>query len=309
MKFFKSYFLAAIISCAAIAESFADEQLFGYLQGAETIPQGGKQVYQWVTHRQQRSQGKFSAQDYRTEFEYGFTNKLQGSLYLNARSFHIKDSAPIEDGAATYRNRNDSIRFDGASAALKYNVLSPFKPNKFGDAGLALYIEPGYSTIFNVTGEEMQSPYIETKIIIQKNFLEERLVTAFNIENDFVKRRFVSGSDNKWQNDFELNLYAGASYLVKPNWYLGFEGRYHSEYPQTQNVNDFATMPRYGARQQYAKWVGPNIHYTTRDWWFTFTWLTQVGSNATNNDHKKVNLYLVDHEKNEFRLKIAYNFL
>ncbi len=67
--------------------SFADEQLFGYIQSAETIPQGGKQLYQWVTHRAGRSQGSFNAQDYRTEFEYGITDRLQGSLYVNARSF------------------------------------------------------------------------------------------------------------------------------------------------------------------------------------------------------------------------------
>ncbi len=297
-------FLAfGLISQAA----FADEQLFGYIQGAEVLPEGGKQLYQWVTHRQQRSQGTFSAQDYRTEFEYGITNNLQSSLYLNARSFHIKDSAPMEDGSPTYRNRNDTVRFDGVSAALKYNVLSPFKPNNFGDIGLALYIEPGYSTVFNVTGEDMSSPYVETKIILQKNFLEDRLVTAFNIENSFVKRK-INQTDGKWQNDLELNLYAGISYLLRPKWYVGLESRYHSEYPQTENVNSMYTVPRYGFRQQYVTWVGPNIHYTTKDWWVTLTWLTQVGGNATNNDHAKGRYYLVDHERNEFRVKIAYNF-
>lgn len=285
----------------------ADEQFFAYAQTAEVIPQGGKQIYQWITHRQGRSQGSFNAQDYRTEFEYGLTNRLQGSLYVNARSFHIKDSAPIEDGEPTYPNRNDSIRFDGFSAALKYNILSPFIPNKLGNIGLAFYIEPGYARVFNVTGESMTTPYLETKIIVQKNFFEERLVAVFNIENDFVKRKIVGG-DGLWQNDLELNFYAGLSYLVRSNWYIGFEGRYHSEYPQTYDVSSFATMPRYGFKQQHVMWVGPNVHYATKYWWFTLTWLTQIGGNATNNDYKSGNLYLVDHERNEFRLKIAYNF-
>jgi hypothetical protein len=180
-------------------------------------------------------------------------------------------------------------------------------PNKFGGIGMALYVEPGYSTVFNVTGEPMYSPFIETKIVFQKNFLEDRLVTVFNIENDFVKRKFKDG-DGLWQNDIELNLYAGASYLVHSNWYGGFETRYHSEYPQTSDVSSIATMPRYGFRQQHVAWVGPNVHYTTKKWWITLTWLAQVGGNATNNDGMAGNLYLVDHERNEFRAKIAYNF-
>lgn len=293
--------LLVLTACVLFSQNaFADEQLFGYLQGSEVMPEGGKQLYQWATQRQGRSYGKFDAQDYRTEFEYGLTNKLQGSLYLNGRSFHSKNS--------TYEDRNDALyRYDGVSAALKYNVLSPFKPNDYGNIGLALYVEPGYSTVFNVDGSAMNSPYVETKIILQKNFLEDRLVTAFNLENDFVKRQFRVG-DRKWQNDLELNMYAGISYMVHSNWYLGLEGRYHSEYPQTYDSNGFNTVPRYGFRQQYVKWVGPNVHYASKNWWFTFTWLTQVGGGGSNNDYANGNLYLIDHERNEFRVKIAYNF-
>lgn len=298
------------IGLLVFTECFGDEQLFGYVQSSEVIPKGGKQFYQWMTYREGRGRGNFNAQDYRSEFEYGVTNRLQASLYLNARAFQNVNSAPLEDGSPTYPNRQDKLRFDGVSTAFKYNILSPFKPNKFGNIGLAAYVEPGYSNVFNVTGDNMTSYYVETKLILQKNFFEDKLVTAFNVENAFVKRRLKGSST--WQDDLEMNLTGGASYMIHPNWYLGWEGRYHSEYPRTyENGNFWQNSAKYGFLQQNILFTGPNIHYTTKYWWITLTWLKQVKGWATSDDpaYYNGNLHLVDHERNEVRLKVAYNFL
>lgn len=35
----------------------ADENLFGYVKGAETLPEGAAELYQWVTVRDNKGQG------------------------------------------------------------------------------------------------------------------------------------------------------------------------------------------------------------------------------------------------------------
>ena len=279
------FLVVADISCA-------DEQLFGYVQDAEVLPRGGRQIYQWVTHHQERIHGITSAQDYRTGLEYGFTNKLQGSLYLNARSFQVKD--PIFLGLARldsdqqYSDHNGAARFDGASFALKYNILTPFKPNLFGNIGLTFYVEPGYSKIFYLTGEEMFSPYLKMRVIIQRNFFEDRLIATLNIEDELVESTILGlvGYHNPG-----YNWYGGLSYLVHSNWYIGFEGTHRAEY-----------------LQKPVMWVGPNLHYAIKHWWFTLAWLTRVGRVSVNDNYTTEDFYLVDYKRNEFRLKIAFNF-
>ncbi len=58
-------------------------------------------------------------------------------------------------------------RFVGVSAEAIYRVLSPYTDG----VGLAFYVEPTIGPQFKE---------LETKVILQKNFLDDRLTTAFN---------------------------------------------------------------------------------------------------------------------------------
>ncbi len=67
MKRYASLLLAMAAVCAVPAE--ADENLLGYTTGAETLPKGAKELYQYITLRQDKSVGQYRAVDYKTEFE------------------------------------------------------------------------------------------------------------------------------------------------------------------------------------------------------------------------------------------------
>jgi hypothetical protein len=264
----------------------ADESLFGYLYGSDTLPRNRTEIYNWLTLRTDKGQGTYRAWDEMVEVEHGFTNRLQGSLYIKGRSHRIAGGALEEDPD---RKLNRGLEFDGINLALKYNLLSVYKDI----FGLALYLEPSYSRISKVAGERMDQFGLETKLILQKNFLDDQLVTAYNLTVEPEWARIESSGEH--EKELELEHTLGVSYRVLPRWSVGVEGRYHSEYP------DFK------GREFGAYFLGPTIHYGAEHWWATFTFLPQV-SGHPKTPGRESGLHLTDHEKREFRLKVAFNF-
>ena len=271
-----------------LATAQADENLFGYTYGAETLPQGASEAYMWLTHRSNKGQGSYTADDLKFEVEHGFTDRAQGSVYLNFEHHNIAGSAPIENGEPEYPDRN-STRFSGVQASFKYNLLSPFKD----PIGLAIYIEPGYSRVHKVSGRPQNEKSLEFKLIAQKNFLDDQLVWAFNLTPELEWRRYTDVPVS--ERELELEATTGISYRFAPKWFAGLEGRYHSEY----------TNMTY--REHWALFAGPTLHYGDEKWWATLTWLPQIKGWPTD-PARSSTLHLDEHERNEIRLKIGYNF-
>ncbi len=101
----------------------ADEQLFGFVRGAETLPQGRSEVYQFVTLRAGKAEGTYRGYDFETEIEHGFTEKLQVSLSVEQR--YIDNHRVNDDREALVDT--EAYRFGGLAASAKYRFLSPFK--------------------------------------------------------------------------------------------------------------------------------------------------------------------------------------
>jgi hypothetical protein len=82
----------------AAASTRADERFFTYVQVADVIPKGRWEFEQWLTFRKGYPEGdrQFDQYlwDFREEIEYGFTEKLSGSLYLNFRQDQIVARSP-----------------------------------------------------------------------------------------------------------------------------------------------------------------------------------------------------------------------
>jgi len=289
--------LGTLLACVAVGATSAraDENYFGYSYGTETLPKGSWELYNWVTWRTSKGAGSYNALDIKQEIEYGFTDKFQGSLYLNTRYHGIHDSQPveIEDGVATpeYPNR-DQFQFDGVQTSFKYALLSPYKD----PLGFALYAEPGWSQTSKESGQRENAWSIELKALLQKNFLDDQLIAVLNIipEYEWAKGKGAS----HWENEFEFEVTGGLSYRVAPKWFVGVETRYTSEYP------DF---PDETARAYWAFFMGPVVHYTAERWWVTVTALPQVYG-APQDDARSHSLNLDELEKLEVRVKTGFNF-
>src|SRR5262249_21218057 len=196
----------------------------GYVYSAEPMPKGETEAELWVTDRRGKDDGHYDAQNYRVELEHGFTDRLTISGYANLVSLHVRNSDERIDR---------DFAFQGLSAEFKYNVLSPFKDG----LGLTLYAEPGWSRIHSVEGEKGTEYELELKAILQKNFLDDKLVWAanFTFEPEWEKEKEVDEetlkTETEWEKELKLEVSTGLSYRVAPGWFAGIEGRYSSVYP------------------------------------------------------------------------------
>ncbi|HET7577352.1 MAG TPA: DUF6662 family protein [Sphingomicrobium sp.] len=265
----------------------ADEQYFGYTYSSEVLPKGETEAELWVTDRRGKDEGHFDAQDYRLELEHGFTDRLTVAGYANFAGNHIRG---LDDG-----NVDRDFAFRGLSAEFKYNVLSPYKDG----FGLTLYAEPGWSRIHG--GGERGTEYeLEFKAIVQKNFLDDRLIWAANLTFEPEWEREVEIEDSgerevEWEKELKLELSSGLSYRVAPGWFLGGEARYASVYPDWTNGLH---------RETYAVFAGPAVHYGGKNWWATLSYQPQLFGGPSPNGSRALDEF----EKRELRLKLGYNF-
>ena len=186
---------------------------------------------------------------------------------------------------------------NGVSTELKYRVLSPYKD----PIGLTLYVEPELGVREALTGENMTERSVECKLILQKNFLDDRLVVASNLVFEPEWERQNDTREKELQNEYSL----GASYRFAPGWSAGAE----------------MLNRRLFADQDFAKqaassfFLGPALHYAATLWWASFTVLPQIAGNprslgvdANGNAISDSYRSLGEYEKLEVRLKIGIDF-
>jgi len=256
--------------------SRADENLFGYVYGTETEPRGEAEIYQWVTSRSGKADGRYQAWDFDTEFEYGITDRMQVSFYLDASQHDIHGVPGLADA-----NR---LAWRGVQASLKYRLAAPDQ----GRLGVALYVEPGYARVDKDGGDATREHELETKLLLQKNLPGGRLVWAGNIIAELEREREPDG----WADHLEFEFSQGLALRVAPNWFVGVENRWRSE----------LSAMRFNAARQSGVFLGPSLHYDDKRWWFTVTVLPQIHGWPHRGASR---LQLTENERLEIRLKVG----
>jgi hypothetical protein len=267
--------------------AWADEQYFGYTYSAELLGKGQTEAEFWATDRRGKDNGHFDAQDYRVELEHGVTDRFSVSAYANFAGHHIRNDEERID-------RDFALR--GLSAEFKYQLLSPYKDG----FGLTLYAEPAWSRIHG-GGEKGTELELEFKALVQKNFLDDRLIWAanFTFEPEWEKEKEVDeitgAAETEWEKELKLEISSGLTYRVANGWYAGAEGRYASVYPDWTNGLH---------RETYAVFAGPVVHYGGKNWWATLSYQPQLFGSPSPGGGRALDEY----EKRELRLKVGYNF-
>ena len=175
-RIFRASLAALCVTAAALQTAHAGESPFGYVYTTDTHPKGSFELEQWMTSRKGKMQGDYRLGQYRTEIEYGVTDRFQASLYWNSYSINAfaNDGAGETAGPYIPESIDKSQRYrrgltnDGWSTEFIYRVLSPYTD----PVGLALYVEPSFGKFKNE---------LETKLILQKNLLDDRLVLGYNL--------------------------------------------------------------------------------------------------------------------------------
>nr|WP_295904135.1 DUF6662 family protein [uncultured Bdellovibrio sp.] len=276
----------------------ADENLLGYVKGAETLPKGSWELYQILTSRDNKGAGKYHALDSKTEVEYGATDSL--SLSGSLQMLQVEMSGLSVDGYLP-KDNNLSLRPSGVEAGLKYNFLSPAKD----DIGLSSYLSFSYNWLDRHSGQNKDSYSMELLFIAQKYFLEGEVVWSSNLgfETTYARRGDLNdlppGFDWPVEPEVEIGFTAdtGVAYRFMPNWFVGAEALFESEYETEVGT------------ERWTVFTGPSLHYGSEKWWATLTWIQQVSGGGEKFDAQDDNnLHLIEKTKYETRLKVGFNF-
>lgn len=259
----------------------ADENLFGWIRGAETLPKGHFDALGSLTLRTGKDVGGYRGFDLDLEGEYGFTDRLQGSLSVTNRAIYSHGNGELKD--------TNHFTFGGFEAAAKYRILSPFKD----PFGLAVRLEAAWLLHDEVAGLLEHEIFLAPEVIVQKNFLDDTLITELNVGGEWA---WGKDPAEQYYKEFSLQGGVGISYRIAPKWFVGIEGRARSEWPLF-NFNQFEHVTVY---------AGPTLHYGTERWWATLSWGYQVYGHGV--DEKPRTQTFAEETRHQIRLKVGFDF-
>ncbi len=273
------------LAAATTSALLAHDEPFGYLRGAQTEAKGEWEVVQWSTARIGKESGRYLGLDLATEVEYGVTDRFQVAAYV------ISDYLLAKDSVGSSKTFDDRNRFSvtGGTLEFKYQLLDPFKDS----FGLALYFEPGYRSSGRVSGDREDEIELEMKLILQKNFFENRLITVFNytIEPEFEKE---PGHD--WETGLGMEWTAGLSWRFAQHWWIGAETRLDTQFRDADlGDSKFVTFS-----------AGPTLHYSGEKFFATLAVLPQIWGWPDKTGTG--GLHLNDRERVEIRFKLGTEF-
>jgi hypothetical protein len=249
------------------ARARADEPLFGYVYTTDLLPRDKYEVAQWATWRAGKPVGESDALEGRTELEYGLSDRLQVSAYVNyewARAYHDNvingttlAPTPLATQYVAPDERFNTTRFTGVSLEAIFRILSPYTD----PIGLAVYCRPTVGPSFRE---------IESRLIVQRNFRDDRLVLALNIGVIDDRENIAEEiNEHSWHDTSSLNLGLAGSYRFATSLSAGLE---------LQNERAFSAFSPFGsgARTNVAYYLGPSIHYANEHLFATITYLSQL---------------------------------
>jgi len=302
---------AALMGAPAAA---ADENLFGYVTGAEPTPKGHQETYFWLTNRWDKGAGHYSANDLKVEYERGITDSFAASFYLKGQSIDVQGLRI--DGYIPADNKY-GMRASGIEASMKYSFLRP----ALDDLGLASYLSFSYNWLDPHSGQDKTTYQVDMKLLAQKYFMDGQVVLAGNLglESTYAQREAIAslptndatGEPLEWpttpEMEIEVTASTGLAYRFAPNWYVGAEALWQTEFETEVGT------------ERWSLQLGPTLHYASRRWWATLTWMSQVRGGGTRYGPASFNgiaypgqddthLQLIEKTKNEVRLKVGYNF-
>jgi opacity protein-like surface antigen len=282
----KNSLLPALYAASLLVPSvaLAHDEPFTYVRGSQTEPKGELELEQWTTARIGKESGDYLGMDFNTELEYGVTDRFQVAGYLNYNYHHLENAV----GSSRVYGDLNRFQFNGGSFELKYQFLSAVKD----PVGLALYVEPGYATVKTRSGASTDEVELDIKFIVQKNFLENRLITAFNYTLEPEWER--DGKD--WETALNMEWTLGASYKITDRWNLGVESRLSTEFEDADlDHSEYLTL-----------FLGPTIHYSADKWTAALTILPQVA--GWPDQHGTGGLHLDSKERLEIRCRVTWEF-
>lgn len=277
----------------------AGEGYFGWVYGLDLQPQGKWEFEQRLQLTRAQETGTYDLWQGRTEVEYGLSNDIQLAGYLNTYSINAANNNTNSDicnqgispctggyGVSGLDHPGDTYsktNIDGISLEGIWRITNPVT----SPIGIGLYLEPTIGHLKNA---------LESRLILQSNFLDDRLQLVGNIVYELEHLKF----DVEPIEETVLDFVGGFTYRILPNLNVGLEYRFHNDF-------DGYTL---NSQTQRAHFWGPNIHYATKDWWITAAMRTQIGGQCWDPGTAECSNGKVwdSHGKNEYIVKFGMPF-
>jgi hypothetical protein len=181
---------------------FSGARHFTFLYETTTSAPGSIELENWVTFRTGNPHDqRFSELDFRHEFEFGITNRLQLSVYVADWSYQTG-----------FADRASGFAYSASAVEAIYNLTNPV----IDPIGISIYQE------VKIGDRLVES---ESKLIAQKNF--GRLIIAYNATLEAVWEG--SGLEEQ-EGEFQQAL--GASYELSPSFSAGLEMLHEFVFPK-----------------------------------------------------------------------------
>lgn len=177
----------------------ADKKPFARSYTSYTLPARALELEVWQTGILGKGLGNYSHWKPRIEFEYGITDRLTGSMYLN---FDQTNSSGNNFQSKPFSLSTTSFEF-------RYRLSNPSE--WFIDP--ALYFELGYG------GDVVE---YEPKILLTKRF--DDFITVINLNSE------IEGNIAESENESAFEFTAGIAYEINNNISLGLEFRNDRNY-------------------------------------------------------------------------------
>ncbi|PHR92708.1 MAG: hypothetical protein COA69_07015 [Robiginitomaculum sp.] len=308
------------LSATAASTASAEENLWVYAKGTDTRPKGSTELKLSSISRlgKGKGNGSYAFHDIRPQIEYGVTDRLTigAELIIFNHNYSITnpDLNPMfetQDGTGSYNNTS----IGGYELALKYNVLSPYK-----DAiGLSFVAAWDHRDKYRLDGADIKQNSVELMALLQKNFMDDTLVFAFNPKIEFERRHSDDGVDFVLEEEISLDISAGVSYRVAPKWFVGLEFRHQSDYlsPEVNGVYEEPSLKpshfdlkkfQIGTQHQNGNYFGPTVHYARENWWATAGILFQFSGGGSEFAFKQNGKNFDEHEKVHIGWTLGYEF-
>jgi hypothetical protein len=312
--------LTTVADLASPRLARASEPVFADTYLTDIVPKGGREFEQWLVHKNGKANGEYSEWYTRTEFEFGLTDRFQLAAYLNARKQNVFRTNADGETAADYVPEQFSFdqpfaryrdsRFVSASLEAIYQLRNPL----IDGYGLAVYAEPSLGPRFRE---------LELRLLLQKNFLDDRLVVAANVileseeklKTGVVESAQLAAAQNKdddeglpvrrWDKNNEFITRIGASYLFSPGWRVGSELSRWVEF-------DGHTFAR--NKREHCTWFfGPTLAFANQDFFASISlehqlpWV-KVYEDEYEEDVVGDRLYGSERSRNQWTIKVGFPF-
>jgi len=268
MRFLGTGSVVAAVVLGLASAAHADERKFNYSYEAKTLPEGGFEFEQWATLKMEKDAGDYNRLDLREEFEFGLTDRLTTSAYLNLR-YQATRSVPGE-------TNEHMFGFESVSSEWKFKVTDPTTDL----VGFLLYGE------ITANNEEYE---FEFKLVFSKHI--GPVTIAYNFVFEWELEETNGNSVWQWANVIENTIGVALDLPFLPGSSIGVEARSEAHFERSL-----------GGEHNSAYWIGPNVHYATSSWWATLSFLTQL------KDGQGFDFSEGSYTKYELRLIFGINF-